>query len=38
MNERLSSNEINVSSLMPGVYILKIQTSNGNKKYRFIKK
>ena len=38
INERLSSNEINVSSLTSGIYIIKIQTSKGIKNYKFIKK
>ncbi|WP_295840808.1 thiol protease/hemagglutinin PrtT [uncultured Apibacter sp.] len=38
INESLSSNEINVSDLKSGPYVIKIQTSNGDKKYRFIKK
>lgn len=33
-----SSNEINVSHLKSGSYVLKMNTSNGIKKYRFIKK
>ena len=34
----ISSNEINVSNLKSGSYVLKMNTSNGIKKYRFIKK